>query len=162
MTKDQFLEGIEPLESRANREYGSVERKMLFGTYRWMTGAKWTRLCGLVLANMDTRLPSLTQIQKTYGAHRDEFRRVKRIHVRCETCGGDGFLTCVRELERGYGTAVARCGCENGDNWPTYPEASEVAAQGCFVRWVARHEIPSVAVEKVERAAGLRRGGESL
>ena len=159
MTKDQLLDGLEPIEKRYNQSYSDQEVEMLEKRYFWMTGEMWQDLCGLVLASAGKfRLPAVDDFTKAQLAEPERFRRTKKVREECETCGGGGVrMFLQRAWDRRHLAPAARCDCRNGENWPKFPSAKEAEALKGFVRWLRRNESSTGAVAEADRMTGARK-----
>ena len=146
---------------------------MLYADFKWMTSDKWERLCGLVLGEMGTYLPAIKTFTSKYRAYEEDFHRIRRIHCRCDMCGSSGTRTALQRTKTGedinYTSGIARCDCDNGENWPTYPLAVDAERSKVFIRWMRPsedvwlvvHEANTETRENIkkerEREAAIRR-----
>ncbi|KKL92418.1 hypothetical protein LCGC14_1884920, partial [marine sediment metagenome] len=110
MRQEQCIDLLEPLSQRYKPDYTPEEREMIYNRFFWMTPEMFKKLRNLVLAKEYYRIPAVDEFTKMQMAHPDAFRRIKKTHEECDTCGGVGMrMFLQRRWDKKHLVPAARC-----------------------------------------------------
>ena len=158
MKHEQLIEALEPIEARYKQDYTDQEREIMYKRFFWMTGGMFTKLCGIVLAAGQYRIPAVDDFTKMQNANPEDFKRIKRMHADCDDCNGTGYrMFLQRRRDKKHVAPAARCDCLNGENYHTFPSIEQAEKAEGFFRWLSVHEPPFDAIMKADKMSGVWR-----